>query len=199
MLGNITLGRMLVRGGDSPEPPKVTVGLLGADYAIENNRYRFTKIYNGENWNPQAKAPLTAPGVDANIGDYLLAVNGRDLHGTDELYSFFQDTAGKQITIRVGPRPRDGSGARDVKSFPVPSESVLRNLDWIESNRRKVDQMTQGRVAYVYLPDTALGGYAIFNRYYFFPGRKGDRRSGRTVQPRWRSGGLHSLIIFAGR
>ena len=166
MLGNITLGHMFVRGGDSPKPPKVTVGLLGADYAIENNRYRFTKIYNGENWNPQAKAPLTAPGVDANVGDYLLAVNGRDLHGTDELYSFFQDTAGKQITIRVGPN-QDGSGARDVKVVPVPSESVLRNLDWIESNRRKVDQMTQGRVAYVYLPDTALGGYANFNRYYF--------------------------------
>jgi tricorn protease len=166
MLGNLTLGHVFIRGGDHPEPPKVKVGLLGADYTIENGRYRFLKIYNGENWNPELRAPLTQPGVNVTAGEYLLAVNGRDLRGSDEVFSFFQETAGKQVVLKIG-ADASGAGARDVTVVPVDDEFKLRNLDWIESNRRKVDQMTGGRVAYVQLPDTANGGYTNFNRYFF--------------------------------
>ncbi len=166
MLGNLTLGHVFIGGGDEPEPPRIKVGLLGADYAVENGRYRFTKIYNGENWNPDLQAPLTQPGVNVKTGDYLLAVNGRDVHGSDDVFSFFQETAGKQVVIKVGADPA-GAGARDVTVVPVGSEFGLRHLDWVESNRRKVDQMTGGRVAYVHLPDTAGGGYTNFNRYFF--------------------------------
>ncbi len=166
MLGNLTLGHVFLGGGDHPEPPKVKVGLLGADYSIENGRYRLKKIYNGENWNPQLRAPLTQPGVNVNLGDYLLAVNGRELHGSDEIYSFFQETAGRQVVLKVGADP-GGAGAREVTVVPVEGEDSLRHLDWIETNRRKVDQLTDGRVAYVHLPDTANGGYTNFNRYFF--------------------------------
>jgi tricorn protease len=166
MLGNLTLGHVFLGGGDRPEPPKIKVGLLGADYSIENGRYRFQKIYDGENWNPQLRAPLTQPGVNVKTGEYLLAVNGRDLRGSDDVYSFFQETAGKQVVLKVGPDPA-GSGAREVTVVPVDDEFRLRHLEWIESNRRKVDQMTGGRVAYVHLPDTANGGYTNFNRYFF--------------------------------
>ena len=79
--------------------------LLGADYAIENGRYRFAKIYDGENWNPQLRAPLTQPGVNVQAGEYLLAVNGRNITATENIHSFFQNTANKQIVIRVGPNP----------------------------------------------------------------------------------------------
>jgi len=166
MLGNLTLGHVFVGGGDKPEPVPVPGGLLGADYSVENNRYRFLKIYTGENWNPSAKAPLTQPGVDVRTGDYLIAVNGREVHGTDDVYSFFEATAGKQIVLRVGPNP-DGTSSRDVSVVPEASERKLRYLDWIESNRRRVDQASAGRVAYVHLPDTAEGGYINFNRYFF--------------------------------
>ena len=166
MLGNLTLGHVFIGGGDQPEPPKVRVGLLGADYTIENGRYRFAKVYDGENWNPQLQAPLTQPGVNVKAGDYLLAVNGRDVHGSDNVYSFFQETAGKQVTLKVGDDP-GGKGARDVTVIPVDNEFALRHLDWIESNRRKVDQLTGGQVAYVHLPDTANGGFTNFNRYFF--------------------------------
>jgi len=166
MLGNLTLGHVFLGGGDRPEPPKVKVGLLGADYSIENGRYRFAKVYNGENWNPQLRAPLTQPGVNVKAGDYLLAVNGRELRGSDEIFSFFQETAGKQVVLKVGPDP-SGTGAREVTVVPADDEFRLRHLDWIESNRRKVDRMTGGRVAYVHLPDTANGGYTNFNRYFF--------------------------------
>jgi tricorn protease len=166
MLGEMTVGHMFVGGGDRPEVKKVKGGLLGADYTIENGRYRFARVYNGENWNPKLRAPLTQPGVNVVAGEYLLAVNGRDLRATDEIYSYFEETADKQVVLRVGPNP-EGSGARDVTVVPVEDESGLRNLAWIEGNRRKVDQMTGGRVAYVYLPDTYAGGYTNFNRYYF--------------------------------
>jgi tricorn protease len=165
-LGEITVGHMFVGGGDQPEPKRVRGGLLGADYAQENGRYRITKVYSGENWNPGMQAPLTQPGVNVKAGDYILAVGGRELHASDNLYSFFEETAGRQIVLKVAASP-DSKGSRDVTVVPIESEENLRRLDWIESNRRKVDELTGGRVAYVYVPNTAGAGYSSFNRYYF--------------------------------
>jgi tricorn protease len=166
MLGDITIGHMFVGGGDIPEPKRVKTGLLGADYQIENGRYRFTRVYNGENWNPRLRAPLTQPGVNVKAGEYLIAVNGREVRAPSNIYSFFEETAGKQVVLKVGPNP-DGTGAREVTVVPVDNEDALRNYAWIEDNRRRVDELTGGRVAYVYLPDTYAGGYTNFNRYYF--------------------------------
>jgi tricorn protease len=166
MLSYLSVGHMFVRGGAQPAVPRINVGLLGADYRIENGRYRIEKIYDGENWNPRLQAPLTQPGSDVKTGDYLLAVNGRKLTASDNIYLFFQETAGKQTIISVGPSA-DGTGARDVTVVPVASEFGLRNYNWIESNRRKVDQLSGGKLAYVYLPDTGAGGFNNFNRYFF--------------------------------
>ena len=166
MLGEVTIGHMFVGGGDAPQPTRVKGGLLGADYKVENNRYRFARIFNGENWNPELRAPLTQPGVDVKVGDYLLEVNGREVRPPADLYAFFENTAGTQIKIRVGPNA-DGKDARDVTVVPLADESPLRNLAWEEDNRRKVDQLSGGKVAYVHVPDTATGGFINFNRYYF--------------------------------
>ena len=165
-LGELTIGHMFVGGGDRPEPKKVKGGLLGADYEIRNGRYRLSRVYDGENWNPGLQAPLTQPGVNARAGEYLLAVNGRELRSSDSIYRFFEETAGRQVVLKIGPNP-DGRDAREVTVVPVESEENLRRFAWIEGNRRKVEQMTGGRVAYVYLPDTAGAGYSNFNRYYF--------------------------------
>jgi tricorn protease len=166
MLGEITIGHMFVGGGDIPKPKRVKTGLLGADYNVANGRYVFARIYNGENWNPKLRAPLTQPGVNVKTGEYLFAVNGRDVRPPADVYSFFEETADKQVVIKVGANP-DGSGARELTVVPIGTERALRNYAWIEDNRRKVDEMTGGRVAYVYLPDTYAGGYTNFNRYYF--------------------------------
>ena len=141
-------------------------GLLGADYSIENGRYRFKKIYGGLNWNPNLRSPLTEPGVNVEEGDYLLAVNGTDLTSETNIFSLFENTSGKITTITVGPDP-SLSGSRTVDVVPVGSESSLRNRDWVEGNIKKVDEATNGRVAYVYVPNTSTAGHAYFKRYFF--------------------------------
>jgi tricorn protease len=166
MMGELSVGHLGVFGGEQPDVKTVETGLLGADYEIANGRYQFKRIYNGENWTPTLRAPLTQPGVNVTAGEYLLAVDGRNVAATDNVYSFFEARAGKQVRLRVGSNP-NGDGARDVVVVPVATEANLRTLAWVEDNRRKVDQMTGGRVAYIYMPDTALGGYTNFNRYFF--------------------------------
>jgi tricorn protease len=191
MLGELTCGHVFVGGGDLPEVKPVRVGLLGADYAIENGRYRFARVFNGENWNPRLRAPLTQPGVDVKPGEYLIAVNGREVKAPDEIYRYFEATAGRQVTLKVGPNP-DGKDAREVIVVPVGDESGLRHLAWIESNRRKVDEMSNGRLAYVYLPDTAQGGFTNFNRYYFAQVGK----EGAVIDERYNGGGLIADYII---
>lgn len=166
MLGELTLGHTFVGGGDVPEPDTVPGGLLGADYAVENGRFRFARVYDGENWNPRLRAPLTAPGVDVKAGEYLLAVDGRDLAPPRSPDEALANRAGKQVVLKVGPDP-SGKDARTVTVVPVDSEAGLRRLAWIEDNRRAVDRLTGGRVAYAHLPDTGGGGYTSFNRFFF--------------------------------
>lgn len=191
MLGELSVGHLYVRGGAMPEIRRVRGGLLGADYRIENGRYRFARVYNGENWNPQLRAPLTQPGVNVVAGEYLLAVNGREVRATDNLYSFFEQTAGKSVLLKVGPDP-GGANAREVTVVPVENEFALRNLAWVEDNRRKVDQLSKGRLAYVYLPNTSFAGYSNFNRYYFAQVDK----QGAVIDERFNGGGSAADYII---
>jgi len=191
MLGELSVGHLFIGGGDLPPVKRVKGGLLGADYTIENGRYRFARIYTGENWNPQLRAPLTQPGVNVQVGDYLLAVNGRELRATDNIYSFFEATAGRTVVLRVGPDPT-GADAREVTVVPVESEIGLRALAWIEGNRRRVEELSGGRLAYIYLPDTAVGGYTNFNRYYFAQINK----EGAVIDERFNSGGTAADYII---
>lgn len=190
LLGELVLGHVFVFGGDTPDVKKVPGGLLGADYRIENGRYRIARVYSGENWNPELKAPLTQPGVNVKAGEYILSVNGREVRGSDNIYSFFENTAGKQVRLKVGPNP-DGSAAREVTVVPVASETGLRHRAWIEDNRRLVEALSGGRVGYVYLPDTAIGGYTNFNRYFFAQ----IGREGLVADERFNGGGFAADYI----
>ena len=167
MSSELAVGHHRVGGGDRLETaPTVPGGLLGADYAVANGRYRFAKVYGGLNFNPALRSPLTEPGVNVRRGEYLIAVGGRDVRPPANIYSFFENTAGKIVELTVGPNP-DGSGARVVQVVPVENEAALRNRDWVEGNLKKVDQATGGRVAYVYVPNTAQPGYDYFKRYFY--------------------------------
>jgi tricorn protease len=166
------------------QPQFVRGGLLGADYEIENNRYRIKKIYGGLNWNPNMRSPLTEPGVNVKTGEYLLAVNGQDILAKNELYQYFENTADKIIEITLGPNP-DYKDSRIVKVVPIDNEFDLRNRDWVEANLQRVTEATHGQVAYVYVPNTARLGHDYFKRY-FYP--QADRKA-IIIDERFNGGG----------
>ena len=184
MLGNIVLGHVFIGGGAIPRTRPVAVGMLGADYAIDHDHYRIAHIYHGENWNPHLIAPLTQPGVNVKEGDYLLAVNGRPVVVGDAVERAFLGTAGKQTVITVA-ASADGHDKREVTVVPVGSERELRERSWMEANRLKVAELSGGRLGYVFLPDTAAGGVANFDRYFFSQIDK----DGMIVDERFNHGG----------
>jgi tricorn protease len=184
MLGEITIGHMFIRGPHEPDNGPKT-GLLGADYEVKNGRYRIAKILGGQNWPPGLASPLTLPGVYVHEGAYLLAVNGRELHAADNLYEFFDGTAGKQTILHIAYNA-EGKDAKDVTVVPIDDEDGLRNLDWIEANRRKVSELSGGKVAYVYMPNTGGSGYTNFNRYFYSQLDK----QGLVLDERYNEGGL---------
>ena len=185
MMGaEIAIGHSYVRGGDMPEVPAVKGGLLGADFAVENGRYRISRIYDNESWNPELKAPLAVPGVNVSVGDYVLAVNGEKIVAPDNLYRLLDGTATKQTVLTVNAKP-SLEGAHDVTVVPVANEQTLRTRAWVESNRRLVDKLSGGKLAYVYLPNTGQPGYTSFNRYYFAQ----QDRPGVVIDERYNGGG----------
>jgi len=163
-----------------------------ASLAVENGRYRIKRIYSGENWNPDLRAPLSAPGIQVAEGDYLLEVNGRSLVAPANLYGLFEGTAGRQTLIRVNKSP-SLEGSRIVTVIPVASEEGLRTRAWIEENRRLVDKLSGGRLAYVWLPNTATPGYASFTRYYYSQ----QDKEGAVIDERYNQGGMVADYIVS--
>lgn len=168
LFSELAVGHHRVRGGDTPWENReaAAVGLLGADYEVADGRYRFAKVFGGLNWNPDLRAPLAEPGAEVRAGEYLLAVDGLDLRAPENLFARFERTVGRAVQLTVGPTP-DGRGARTVRVVPIDNELALRNRDWVEGNLRKVTEASQGRVAYVWVPDTGNRGYTYFKRYFF--------------------------------
>lgn len=187
----VAVGHSYVRGGDYPEIPPANVGLLGADFAVENGRYRITRIYDGESWNPELRAPLSGPGMDVRVGEYVLAVDGVDLRAPDNIYRLLDGTANRQVTLMVNTTP-DMAGARRVTVVPVANEMGLRQRAWVEGNRRLVDSLSHGKLAYVYVPNTAQPGYTSFNRYYFAQ----QDRQGAIIDERYNGGGSAADYII---
>jgi tricorn protease len=173
-----------VRGGDMPSVPSSPGGLLGADFVIDSGRYKITRIYDNESWNTDLRAPLASPGADVAVGEYILAVNGVELRAPDNIYRLLDGTANRQTVLTVNARPVM-EGARQVTVVPVASEQGLRTRAWVEHNRRLVDKLSGGQLAYVHLPNTGQGGYASFNRYYFAQ----QDRKGVVIDERYNGGG----------
>jgi tricorn protease len=192
MMGaEIAIGHSFVRGGDMPEIPNSQGGLLGADFTIENGRYRVSRIYDNESWNPDLRAPLAAPGANVTTGDYILAINGVELKAPDNIYRLLDGTAGRQTSLTVNSSP-SMDNARTVTVVPVANEQGLRTRAWVESNRRLVDKLSDGQLAYVYLPNTGQGGYNSFNRYYFSQ----QEKKGAVVDERYNGGGSAADYII---
>ena len=194
--GEVSIGHSFTSGGDYPEVISIPVGLLGADYEINNGFVKIKKIFNGENWNPDLHSPLSGPGVNVKEGEYLLEVEGRPLTGSMNMYSLFEGTANRQIKIRVNSKPVT-EGSRLITVVPIASEAGLRSRNWVEENRRKVDELSGGKLAYVYVPNTSNPGYTYFNRYYFAQ----QDKKGAVIDERNNGGGSAAdyIIDIMGR
>jgi tricorn protease len=192
MMGaEIAIGHSYVRGGDMPTIPQPAAGLLGADFVIDNGRYKVTRIYDNESWNPDLRSPLASPGANVNAGDYILAINGVELKAPDNIHRLLDGTANRQTTLTVNNTPVM-QGARTVTVVPVASEQALRTRAWVESNRRLVEKLSDGQLAYVYLPNTGQPGYSSFNRYYFSQ----QDKKGVIVDERFNGGGSAADYII---
>jgi tricorn protease len=192
MMGSeIAIGHSFVRGGDMPALPSSPGGLLGADFEIDGGRYKITRIYDNESWNPELRAPLAEPGVMVSTGDYVLAINGIELRAPDNIYRLLDGTANRQTVLTVNGRP-EMEGARQVTVVPVATEQTLRTRAWVEANRRLVDKLSNGQLAYVYVPSTGQPGYASFNRYYFSQ----QDKQGAIIDERYNSGGSAADYII---
>jgi len=164
---------------------------LGADIEVANNRFRIKRILTGENWNPDLRAPLASPGIDVNVGDYILEVNGKPLTADMNFYSLFEATTNRQTVLRVNSRPTT-EGSRMVTVVPIANEGGLRQRAWVEGNVRKVDELSGGKLAYVWVPNTGQGGYTYFNRYYFSQ----QDKKGAVIDERNNGGGSAADYII---
>jgi tricorn protease len=183
--GELSVGHSFVRGGDFPSVDRSQVGMLGADLATGNNRWKINRIYTTESWNPGLSGPLDAPGLNIKKGYYIVGINGKEITAADNIYQYLDGTNNKQTILHINSEPNfKGSWKETV--LPIRSENSLRQRTWVEDNRRLVDKLSNGRLAYVWIPNTGGGGYVSFNRYYFAQ----QDKEGAVIDERFNGGGL---------
>jgi tricorn protease len=183
--GETSVGHSFVFGGDFPALDTSRVGVLGADLVAENGRWRIKRIYTTESWNPGVVAPLAQPNMRVKEGDYILAINGQQLTANDDPYRLLNGVAKLQTVLSINNKPAT-EGAWTITMQPIENENALRQLAWIEDNRRKVDELSKGKLAYVWVPNTGGSGFNNFNRFYFAQ----QDKLGAVIDERFNGGGL---------
>ena len=186
MLGELNVGHAYISGGDLEHGDRLGVGMLGVDYSLDSTGkfYRIAKIYHGASWDVTTRSPLDDPGVDVKEGDYLLAVNHERIDANKDPWAAFQGLENKTVVLTVNDRP-SMTGAKDVVVKTLSSEANLRNIAWVEDNREKVYKATNGRVGYIYVPNTGIQGQTALVR--MFQGQ--FQMDGLIVDERFNSGG----------
>lgn len=183
--GELSVAHSFVREGDVPQVDTSHVGALGADLVADGNRWRIARIYTSESWNPGLRAPLDQPGVTARAGDYLIDVNGEPVTTNEEPWKALDGTAERQTVLRLSDSA-SGAGSWNVTVVPVRSDAQLRQRAWIEDNRRTVDSLSGGKLAYVWVPNTSAPAITAFDRYYFAQ----QDKKGAVIDERFNGGGL---------
>lgn len=185
MNGELSVGHSFVSGGDYPDTDDYPTGLLGADFSQDEGQWKIDRIFTRESWNPELSSPLSRPGLNVEAGHYLVGVNGEELTAEDNLFEAFQGTVGVQTTLHINSSPEfDGAWTHVVE--PIRSENALRKRAWVEDNRRRVDELSDGKLAYVWVPNTAGAGFTSFNRYLFAQ----QDKLGAVIDERFNGGGL---------
>lgn len=183
--GELSVGHSFVGGGDYPSTEHNSVGLLGADLVQEKGYWKIARIYTTENWNPKLSSPLDEPGIKVKEGNFIVGINGKDLKATDNPYKLLDGTAGHQTVIKVNDKPENNE-AWKITVKPIGSEYSLRQRAWVEDNRRKVDELSDGKLAYIWVPNTSSRGLISFDRYFFAQ----QDKQGAVIDERFNGGGL---------
>lgn len=185
MNGELSVGHSFVFGGDFPATDRSSVGLLGADLVINKNRWQIQRIYTTESWNPRLTSPLDRPGMKVKEGNYLVGINGKELTATDNPFEALDGTAGQQTVLHFNDKA-EFEGSWTEVAEPIRSENALRQRAWVEDNRRMVDKLSNGRLGYIWVPNTGGPGFVSFNRYFFAQ----QDKEGAVIDERFNGGGL---------
>jgi tricorn protease len=184
MISEMNCSHTYRSGGDAEAPRELNVGMLGCDYALEQGRYKISKIYDGAPWDSDVRSPLNENGLDIKAGMYLLAVNGTELDVNEDPWAAFQGMGGKTVALTLNTKP-SLDGSRIVYVTTMASESQLRYLTGIEETRAKVDKASEGKVGYIYVPDTGVRGQNELVRQL----RAQYRKAALIIDERWNGGG----------
>lgn len=185
MNGELSVGHSFVSGGDMPDVDSSSVGVLGADFEPHQGRWRIKRIFTFENWNPTMRAPLDRPGLKVKPQQYLVGVNGQELSVSDDPYRLLDGTAGQQTVLHINDQPKMKDSWQIIVE-PIRSENSLRQRAWVEDNRRLVDRLSNGKLAYVWVPNTGSPGLISFDRYLFAQ----QDKQGAVIDERFNGGGL---------
>ncbi len=168
LIGELNCSHTYTGGGDAPRPARLGVGLLGCDFELDKDsgRYRIKHILTERDWNSDDRTPLFGPGINVKEGELLLAVDGAELRAPTSPYALFENKVDKQVVLKIGLSP-DGKGSREVTVEPIASEHDLRYTAWVEGNRRKVDELSKGRIGYFHMPNTSIEGVQAFAKGYY--------------------------------
>ncbi|MGD8318923.1 MAG: S41 family peptidase [Gemmatimonadota bacterium] len=193
MIAELSNSHTYISGGDYEIPDRPEVALPGARFALDASagRYRIAKIFAGDNAESAYRSPLTEIGVDAHVGDYVLAIDGRELTASDNPYALLQHKGDHPVTLTLNDHPST-DGAREVSYEPIASETKLVYLGWVAGNREKVDEMTDGRVGYLHVPDMGADGISEFIKWYY----PQIRKEGLIIDVRGNGGGNVSSMLI---
>ena len=183
--GELSVGHSFVFGGDFPSVDTIRASALGADLVAQDGRWQIRRIYTAESWNPELRAPLAQPNLKVSEGDYILAIDGQPLTAGQDPYELLDGQAGVQTILLVNSKPST-DGAWSIKVEPVAGEAALLQRAWVEDNRRKVDELSHGKLGYIWVPNTGGPGFVSFNRYFFAQ----QDKQGAVIDERFNGGGL---------
>jgi len=167
MIGELNIGHAYVNGGDKPSPERISTGLLGAELSRDKSGYyKIDKIFKGENWTKDTRAPLSGVGIDVKEGDYIVAVNGKSTQDMTDIYTALMGTADKQVELSINSSPKE-EGSHSEIIVPVADESNLYYYNWVQNNIKKVSEATNGQVGYIHIPDMSAAGLNEFVKYFY--------------------------------
>jgi tricorn protease len=182
--GELSVGHSYVYEGDVPRVDRANIGLLGADLVVKNDRWNIQRIYTTESWNPELTGPLDQAGLKIEEGYYIVGINGKELKANDNPFEFLDGTAGQQTTLHINKEPKFENSWKEIVK-PIRSDYDLRQRAWVEDNRRLVDKLSDGKLAYIWVPNTATPGTVSFDRYFFAQ----QDKEGAIIDERFNQGG----------